>query len=84
VVVNLDYYKTNKQFVVDWFLGHKEMDINAIISSMAVSTSCPCIVVAYWVAEVNGYTPEVLHTIQSLKDFYGYDKIVGVPDSCPI
>lgn len=83
MIEDLDTYKVQKPHAQRWFLEKGNGDVDRSISTIAIMTSCPCIVTAYWIGEVNGWSPEVKEAIDRLMDFYGYEKILNIPDSCP-
>jgi hypothetical protein len=85
VVVDLEKYIVNRPIVQNWYLHNNKMykDIEAV-AIMAVSTGCPCICVAYWIGEINGWSPAILDNIGSITKFYGYVKILGRPANSPI
>lgn len=83
--MNIDSYKVNKAFVQKWYEDNKDkMEIGMIISSLACSTMCPCVVIAYWVGESANWPKEVIETIERLTKFYGYSEIVGKPEGSPV
>jgi hypothetical protein len=78
VVINLDHYRTNIPAVkrhCDGFL--KEMSVDRCVTEIAISTHCPCIVIAHYVGELYGFTDEVNDVIDRLTKFYGYTEIRG-------
>lgn len=84
MVVDIDKYKANKEFVQRWLTKHQDKPIGPSIASMAVATMVPCIVVAYWAGEVTNWSQEVIYTIQRLKEFYGYHEVRNRPANAPI
>lgn len=83
MIEDLNTYKVQKKHAQRWFLEKGNGDVDRAISTIAIMTSCPCIVVTYWIGEVNGWSIEVKEAIDRLMDFYGYEKILNIPDSCP-
>jgi hypothetical protein len=83
MIEDLNVYKIQKSHAQRWFLNKGNGDIDKAISALAIITSCPCIVVAYWIGEVAGWPPEVKEAIDRFKKFYHYEKILNIPDSCP-
>jgi len=84
MVVDLDKYRINRRFIHEWFIDNAEGDVNAAISILAQATMCPCIVVAYFLGEVTGWTPELARHIETLRKFYGYTEIRNKPEGCTI
>jgi len=84
VVLDIELYRINKKFIHSYYENHKDEDIYKIISSLSVSTMVPCVAVAYYIGEISGWPEEVIDTIKRLTKFYGYSKIINVPDGCPI
>lgn len=83
MIEDLDTYKIQKAHAQRWFLNKGDGDINRSISNLAIMTSCPCIVVTYWIGEVAGWPLEIKEAIDCLMKFYHYEKILNIPDSCP-
>ena len=72
----LSTYRNNINFiklVVDRDKNFKSL--SKIVSDISAATHTPAIVVAHFVGEVSGYTEEINELIESLTQFYNYDKI---------
>ena len=54
------------------------------VARIAGITMVPCLAVAYYIAEMEGFSQEAIDKIQSLITFYEYDKIDGKPANAPI
>lgn len=65
------FYRTNKE----------RYDLGSAISLCATSTGCPCVVVAFYLGEDIGFTPEVIDAINRFVKFYGYTEFIGAPES---
>lgn len=83
MIEDLDLYKVQKPHAQRWFIEKGNGDIDNAISILAIMTSCPCIVTTYWIGEVAGWPIEIRYAIDRLTEFYGYEKILNIPDSCP-
>jgi hypothetical protein len=82
MVIDIAVYEGSKEFVLRW---HKRRsDFSNTISVLPSATFVPCIAIAIWIGEHDGWTPELMATIDSLIAFYGYSKINGKPIGCPI
>lgn len=85
MVVDINTYSINKAFIQEWFLKNRNGEsIGTIISLLACSTMCPCIVVAYWIGEVSNWHPDALLSIERLTEFYGYTEILNKPPGAPV
>jgi hypothetical protein len=85
MIIDIARYNINKPFVQGWYLKNKGKDsIGHVISSLACSTMCPCIVIAFWIGEITDWHPEALAAIERLTKFYGYKEIVNKPKGCPV
>jgi hypothetical protein len=85
MIVDLNKYTVNKKPIQDWYRNNKDnAPIGLMVSSMAVSTMCPCIVVAFYIGEVSGWPQEILESIERLTKFYDYTEVIGKPESYPI
>lgn len=82
MTVDLNTYKVNKDFIQKWYKSNRNRDVTYVISLLSCSTFVPCIVVAFYIGEVNGWSKEVTECIDRLTKFYSYD-ILNKPDSYP-
>lgn len=80
---DLARYQVQKPHAQRWFLEKGDGDIDKAISILATMTSCPCIVVTYWLGEVTGWPIQVKEAIDRLTNFYGYTDILNKPEGCP-
>lgn len=83
MVVDIAKFDASKKICVEWFKSKGNGDINYSISRIASYFFVPCIVVAYWIGEVQGFTPELNKKIDNLVSFYGYTKIENKPEGAP-
>lgn len=81
--IDLDLYLINKPFVQYWYETNADKSINGAVSILAASTGCPCIALAFYLSEDLGFTPTLIHLINSLIEFYGYKEIAGQPNNSP-
>lgn len=82
--IDLGAYEGSKNLIVNWLSGRDPKDLMHNISKIAVSTHCPCIVVAYFAGDALGWTEELVKHIKSLIEFYGYSEIANKPEGSPI
>jgi hypothetical protein len=83
MVADLDRYIVQKDVIQRWYLRDKG-DPSKLLSPIANATMVPCIVIAYYIGEIDGWSPEIRRSIESLMKFYGYTEIQNKPDNCPI
>ena len=70
------YSPERKEFVQKWYRTNKgNTGANEAIAIMAIASGCPCIVVAHWIAEIEGTTDEVKRIISIITKFYDYTEI---------
>jgi hypothetical protein len=81
--IDVGAYEASKRTIVNWLSNRDPKDRSADISMIAVTTGCPCIVVAYYAGEAFGWTEEIKKYIQKLVDFYGYTDISNKPEGSP-
>lgn len=80
--IDLTRYVVNKKFVQNFYRAKKEQyDLGSAISMCATTTGCPCVVVAFYLGEDIGFTPEVIDSINRFVKFYGYTEFIGAPES---
>lgn len=82
--VDISRYEASKPTVLNYFNGPGNKDVKRTVSIMAAATSVPCIVIAYWLGPETNWHPDVLRSIKSLTDFYGYTEIKGKPEGSPV
>jgi hypothetical protein len=82
MIVDINLYIGSKSFILSWH--RRKGNIDKTISMMPSVTFVPCIAVAIWIGEHDGWTPEIVSRIESIIAFYGYTKINGKPEGCPI
>ena len=78
--VDMDMYKRSKPFAQEWYTNFGKDNPGMSISLLAFMTGCPCIVIAHWIAEVEGYPDWIVKKIDILMKFYGYQEIANLPE----
>jgi hypothetical protein len=81
--LDLNKYVVNKAFIQEQWRKSPNRDIGQVISMVATSTHCPCVVLAFYLAEGIGYTPELTKIIGDLIKFYGYTEILNQSEGSP-
>jgi hypothetical protein len=81
--VNIDDYKVGRAFVQKWYLEKGNGKPAEAASIIATAIHTPIIVVAFWIGEVDGWSPETLNTIARMVQFYKYTEVLGKPDTYP-
>lgn len=84
MIVDIDKYRLNRDFVRAAYLERRSDDLGMLISVLACSTMCPCVVIAYWIGEDSNWHPETVLAIKRLTKFYGYTKILNKPAGAPV
>lgn len=84
MIIDIEAYTASKSIVINYYEGKGGKDARRSISMGASITHCPAVVVAYWIGDHAGWTPEIIQTIKSLIDFYGYTEIQNKPEGSPI
>ncbi len=82
MIVDLSHYRVNMPAVqrfCDLRLG--DLGVERCMTELAITTSCPCIVIAFYIGELYGFTDEVNRIIKRLTEFYGYTEIKGRKDN---
>ncbi len=70
------YSAERKSFVQKWYETNRDhTGVDEAIAIMAIASGCPCIVVAYWIAEIEGMTEGLKKNIDIITKFYGYTEI---------
>lgn len=82
--LDLDTYaSSSKEAIQNWYRRHNDERITDIISIQAACTHCPCIVLAFYLAEDIGFTPELVRLIDIFIKSYGYTEIRNQPPDSP-
>lgn len=66
------------------FLSKYPNDPSRAIGQLAAVTGVPCIVIAYYIGPLCNWHPDLIKSIKSLVDFYGYSEIENKPEGSPI
>ena len=85
MIEDLAKFEGRKVTVQKWYqdIG-KERGISYSVGAASDFTGCPCIVVAYWIGEMENWSEESLKNIKGLMDFYRYTEILNKPTGAPV
>jgi hypothetical protein len=83
MTIDLDAYRVQKQAIVRAYKLAISKDVLEIICLTSPATHTANVVMAFYLAEEIGFTPELVEMITRLIKFYGYTSIKGAPESCP-
>lgn len=75
MTIDLKKYAINRPFIQQWYKKNNNYDISKTISLHAAGMHCPCIALAFYLAEDIGYTPELIRIIDILIKTYDYTEI---------
>lgn len=84
MTVDIEKYSVNRAYIKSMYESRFKDDPNRAIGYLASMTMVPCIVVCFYLAEVDGFTPFWIEQINEFIDFYGYTSIENKPENCPI
>jgi hypothetical protein len=78
------FSKERKKNVQNWYnnIGKNEGPSKAVAIGANFS-GCPCIVVCCWIAEIEGWSEELLNSANTLIKFYCYTEILNAPSGFP-
>jgi len=71
-------YKNNLSPLKAYRQANLNQSPSDVITTFAVATHVPLIVCAYYLARIEGMNPDLINTIERLKQFYKYDEIIGI------
>ena len=79
MIIDLDKYSINRKFIQETYANNRSRyrNIGEAISLFASSTHCPYICLALYLGETEGFTPELIRTIDTQISYYGYTEIHG-------
>lgn len=80
--VDLNQYAINKSFIQELYKKNGG-SVRDIVIPMAATIHCSLICLTFYVAEQEGFTPEIKEMIDSYIKFYGYTNIIGQPANSP-
>ena len=83
MIIDLDLYKVNKPFIRDWLIIHKNRSIRDAISILSNALNCPCLVTAFYISELAGWSEDVIECIKGQKEYYRYEDVINMPANCP-
>lgn len=83
--LDLNSYSINRPYIQSYYKEnkHRYKNISELLSSVAVGTHCPLIVLAHFLAEDIGYIPELNDLIVRLTLFYRYTEIKNQKEGSP-
>ena len=83
--MDLNKYTVNRKFIQDGYKNSKSgfKNVGEAISIFASSTHCPCIILAFYLAESIGFTPDLVKFIDSQIKYYGYKEIYNQMPGSP-
>lgn len=82
--IDLNYgVALNKSFVQDWWKEQGKGDPSYAISALSNATMVPCVVIAFWIGELEGWPEDIKKLADMLIKFYGYTQILNKPSGCP-
>lgn len=81
--IDLNKYSINRPFIQDFYRKSTIKDVSYTVSMCSTSTHCPIIVLAIFLGEDIGYTPEIVSIVERLIKFYGYTEILGQKEGSP-
>lgn len=75
--LDLNKYIVNRSIIQDLHIKSIDKNAERLVSIFACSSHCPCVALLFYLAEQDGYTPELVGLIDMFIKFYGYTQIVG-------
>jgi hypothetical protein len=83
--IDLNVYAANREFIQRRYEESAERGLDEIyvVSLFAPSIHCPCICLAFFIAEKIGFTPKLVKNIESLIATYGYKEILNQREGSP-
>jgi hypothetical protein len=81
--INLNNYALVKADLQRIVALQRDTSIERCITIVSVATHVPLIAVAFFVGEAMGWPQEILDMIERLTKEYGYDEVIGIPESFP-
>lgn len=81
--LDLRKYRVNEPFIKMLYYNDPDKDAAKVVAQGASAAHCPCAVLAFYLADHIGYTPELIKTINTLIKFYSYDQIIGQSPNSP-
>lgn len=76
--LDADKYRINVKDVITFTQDKNHKDRMEFMGMLAVATNVPIIIVATFVGELYGFTPDLNSFIDELKLFYSIDKVLNI------
>lgn len=73
--IDLNIYTVNRKFMRDWIARNPHHELVSGISLIAPSIHCPNLVLTFYAAEIVGFTPELVKSIEGLIHDYHVTEI---------
>jgi len=83
MTIDLNHFSVHRKPVQDWCRNNPHIELKDAVAIWASSQKCPCICVAFYLAEEFGYTEELVKNINTLIKFYDYGQILGQKEGSP-
>ena len=81
--IDLNKYSVNRKFIIESYHNDKKKNVSKIVAICGAVSHCPLIVLAFYLSEDIGFTPELTNMIDGLIKFYGYKRILGQREGSP-
>lgn len=70
--IDLNMGKTSKPSCMAWYLDKGRHDPLGSIATISTMSGIPVIVVLHWIAEIEGFTSQLIERKKDIIKFYGY------------
>jgi hypothetical protein len=79
--LDLNTYAVNRPFIQEYYRDHPYENIDQMVSIWGPAIHCPNIALYFYIAEMVGFTPELVKSIKSMIKQYDYDIVNQKPGS---
>lgn len=78
--IDLLKYSNNKQTVVTYLKNNQSLSFQDKMTNISLFTNMPLVVVAYFIAKIEGESDEFTQAVARLTKFYKYDEILNIKE----
>lgn len=83
MLIDLNSYRIQKREIIRAYGIATNKDLREIICVTSPAIHTANVILAFYLAEEIGWSPELIEIVQGLVKFYGYATIKGAPDDMP-
>lgn len=76
MIIKLGPYRSNFKFVEHCYNNRRHENLDKLMTEIAVALNVPCVVIAHFLKEIAGDSPEIQASIESITKQYNYEGVI--------